>query len=161
MALKRKGDSFGAADNFDTAPLQRTLSPSQDTFGGQVLFMLRTMLGYEPPTEKWPGIKIKSFGDSTDTPKPGSVPGSLLGYLKQMNLDLTSVRSNTLNTLTELQGFRSDTLTELQGLRLDVVTELQGLRSDTLTELQGLRLEQATANAAMIALLQSIDSKTP
>lgn len=92
--MSQKGDGFNKVSNFDVAQRQRSLTPSQDTYTGQVLFYWKMLLGFEPPTEKWQGLKISGMGLPSDAPRSGNTTATLFAYIKQIELNLVAIETS-------------------------------------------------------------------
>lgn len=129
--MAQRGDGFNKASNFDVAQRQRSLTPSQDTYTGQVLFYWKLLLGLEPPAANWQGLKIAGMGLPSDAPRSGNTTATMFAYIKQIELD-----SSILETSNQLI---------VAGLAAAAVQQQSII----------------TQNAQIIALLTSIDSKTP
>lgn len=92
--MAQKGDGFNKTSNFDVAQRQRSLTPSQDTYTGQVLFYWKLLLGLEPPTANWQGLKISGMGLPSDAPRSGNTTATMFAYIKQIELDLAAIETS-------------------------------------------------------------------
>lgn len=92
--MAQRGDGFNKTSNFDVAQRQRSLTPSQDTYTGQVLFYWKVLLGYEPPTDRWQGLKISGMGLPSDAPRSGNTTATMFAYIKQIELDLVAIEAS-------------------------------------------------------------------
>lgn len=115
MARGSNNGGFDKVADFSRPAAQRSLSPSQDSYTGNVLFYWRVLLGLEPPPDQWSGLRIQFFGKSSDSAKSGNAEGSLLSYVKQVELDLADLKNraadtNTLLTSIESKAARANTL---------------------------------------------------
>lgn len=115
MARGTNNGGFDKVSDFSRPAVQRSLSPSQDTYTGNVLFYWRVLLGLEPPPDQWSGLRIQFFGKPSDIAKSGNAESSLLSYVKQIEIDLADLKAraidtNTLLTSIESQAIISNTL---------------------------------------------------
>jgi hypothetical protein len=129
--MAQRGDGFNKPSNFDIPERQRSLTPSQETYTGQVLFYWKLLLGFEPPTSNWQGLKIAGMGLPSDAPRSGNVSATMFAYIKQIELDLATIEAS--NQLI------------VSGLAAAAIQQQAVI----------------TQNAQIIALLTSIDNKTP
>lgn len=129
--MAQRGDGFKGVSNFDVAQRQRSLTPSQDTYTGQVLFYWKLLLGFEPPTANWQGLKISGMGLPSDAPRSGNTTATMFAYIKQIELDLTAIEDS--NQLI------------VSGLAAAAIQQQTVINQNT----------------QIISLLASIDNKTP
>jgi hypothetical protein len=129
--MAQRGDGFNGPSNFDIAQRQRSLTPAQETYSGQVLFYWKMLLELEPPTSNWQGLKIAGMGLRSDAPRSGNTTATMFAYIKQIELDLARIEAS--NQLV------------VAGLAAAAVQQ------------QAL----VAQNTQIIALLTSIDNKTP
>lgn len=143
--MAQRGNEFNKTSNFDVAQRQRSLTPSQDTYTGQVLFYWKLLLGYEPPTDNWQGLKISGMGLPSDAPRSGNTTATIFAYIKQIELDLVAIEASNQ-------------------LIVSGLTTLEASNQLIVAGLAAAALQQQTVigqNAQVIGLLTSIDNKTP
>jgi hypothetical protein len=136
--MAQKGDRFGKTSNFDVAQRQRSLTPSQDTYTGQVLFYWKLLLGLEPPTANWQGLKISGMGLPSDAARSGNVTATMFAYIKQIEINLARIEASNQAIVAALAA--------------------AAIQRQTLID---QNVQVIGQNAQVIGLLTSIDSKTP
>jgi len=144
------GPGFGGVSNFSAAERQRSLTPSGETYQGRVLFYWETMLGLQPPTSAWQGLKIGGLGFPQDAPKSGAATASIFAYIKQIELDLAAMR------------VQNQAILDGQAAALLAQQSSFAVESASLIMLQGIYSNQQAASQQadqIIQLLISIDSK--
>jgi hypothetical protein len=142
--MAQRGDGFNGVSNFDAAQRQRSLTPSQETYTGQVLFYWKLLLGFEPPTANWQGLKISGMGLPSDAPRSGNTTATMFAYVKQIERDLATIEASNQLIVAGLATLETSNQLIVAGLSATAIQQ-QTLISQ---------------NAQIITLLTSIDNKT-
>lgn len=143
--MAQRGNEFNKTSNFDVAQRQRSLTPSQDTYTGQVLFYWKLLLGFEPPTANWQGLKISGMGFPSDAPRSGNTTATIFAYIKQIEIDLATLEVSNQLIVSALAA---------------AAIQQQALITQN-AQIITQNAQIITQNAQIITLLTSIDNKTP
>jgi hypothetical protein len=143
--MAQRGDGFNKPSNFDIPERQRSLTPSQDTYTGQVLFYWKLLLGFEPPTANWLGLKIAGMGLPSDAPRSGNTTATMFAYIKQIERDLAAIEASSQLIVSGLAVLEISNQLIIAG-QAAAAAQQQTLISQ---------------NTQIITLLTSIDNKTP